>query len=236
MRSAFSAGEGPVESRCLVVFLPGLGDRDWTFEEHGFADALRARGLAADAVAADATFGYYMNGSLLTRLREDVLHPLAARGYKHIWLVGISMGGLGSLLLAKAPDPLLDDRIAGITLLAPYLGNDALLREINAAGGLSAWQPGNVPPGDYERDVWRYLKERAASPNTAPAVFLGAGDTDKLRVGHRILAAALTKERVFRTEGGHDWGPWATLWGDFLDRSDFRDRCAVMGEPRPATK
>src|SRR5215469_11550864 len=82
-------------SRCLVVFLPGMGDHETDFVEHGFLDAMSARGMAVDAIAADATFGYYLNRTVVSRLHDDVLQPAREAGYRQIWLVGISMGGMG---------------------------------------------------------------------------------------------------------------------------------------------
>jgi pimeloyl-ACP methyl ester carboxylesterase len=212
-------------SRCLVVFLPGFGDDARGFLNHGFADAFRARGIDVDVISTGATFGYYMRRTLLARLREDVLVPARARGYEQIWVVGVSMGGLGTLLLAKDQDAA-GTPLAGIYLLAPYLGRESLLREIDGAGGLARWQPGKGAPDDYQRDVWRYLKRIIGPPASAPAVYLGAGDRDNLGYGHRVLAAALPNGHVFSTPGGHDWGPWSILWSDFLDDSDFRERCA----------
>ncbi len=214
-------------TRCLVVFLPGIGDSERDFVDHGFIDAFGARSLPVDAVAANATFGYYANRTVITRLREDVLQPARAAGYREIWLVGISMGGMGALLLAKTAEP----DIAGAVLLAPYLGDGDLLREIDRAGGVARWQPGAVTPNDYQRDVWRFIKENTSSsdPEARPRLYLAAGDKDKLAYGHRLLAAALPKDRTFTTPGKHDWGPWGVLWADFLDHSDFRARCGPQG-------
>jgi pimeloyl-ACP methyl ester carboxylesterase len=224
MRTVVRAAAPTQRSRCLVVFLPGFGDDEKTFVEHGFVDAMATRGLAVDSISAGATFGYYYRRTVLTRLREDVIDPARASGYEQIWVVGVSMGGLGSLLLAKDQDP----RIAGVYLLAPYLGDDDLLGEIDRAGGVARWEPGRVSPDDYQRDLWRYLKrvtEQQQQPERSPLLYLGAGDKDKLGYGHRLLAAALPPDHVYGTPGKHDWGPWSILWASFLDRSDFRARC-----------
>src|ERR671930_1091173 len=78
----------------LVVFLPGIGDFAEDFERHGFIAALAASGLAADALAVDAHYGYYGRRTVLERLAEDVVLPAREQGYREVWLVGISMGGL----------------------------------------------------------------------------------------------------------------------------------------------
>lgn len=209
-------------SKCLVVFLPGFGDDAEVFDEHGFNDALRARSLVVDTASAQATFGYYMRRTVLDRLRNDVLLPAKGAGYQQIWLVGISMGGMGVLLAMSKESSV---NIAGGLLLAPYLGDDSLLREIDRAGGLARWSPLASVNDDYQRDVWRFLKKATDQSASSPSIYLGAGDRDKLSFGHRILAAALPRNHVFATPGRHDWGPWGTLWAQFLDQSDFRTRC-----------
>jgi pimeloyl-ACP methyl ester carboxylesterase len=207
---------------CAVVFLPGFGDDEHSFVDHGFIAVLREHHLAIDAYSADATYGYYGGRSLLPRLREDVLRPLRAAGYRELWIVGVSMGGLGAVLLARDQHP----TIAGVYLLAPYLGSDALLREIQQAGGLARWDPG--PPGaDDYHEVWRYLQAVTGSPEGPPLLFFGAGDDDRHRVpGRHPLVEALPADHVYHTPGGHDWGPWSRLWGDFLEHSELRSRCA----------
>ena len=221
MRTIRQLADAPHKSQCLVVFLPGFGDDEHAFLDHGFGDALRARGVRVDAIFARATYGYYARKTILTRLREDVIQQARAEGYAQIWIVGVSLGGLGALLLAKEPDT----NIAGVYLLAPYLGSDDLLREIHGAGGLAQWEPGAVPGQDYDRELWRFLKGALKHPDAPPIVYLGSGDRDKLSFGNRLLAAALPQGRVFSTPGRHDWGPWSILWDDFLDHSDFRAHC-----------
>jgi pimeloyl-ACP methyl ester carboxylesterase len=220
MRTIQQLADAPHRARCVMVFLPGFGDDEHAFLDHGFGDALRARSERVDTIFADATFGYYAKKTILTRLREDVVNPALAQGYEQIWIVGVSMGGLGALLLAKQPDV----KVAGVYLLAPSLGDDDLLREIDRAGGLEKWQPG-PPSEDYGRELWRYLQGVVQHPDAPPALYLGAGDKDKLAYGHRLLAAALPRDRVFSVPGRHDWGPWLLLWARFLDESDFRARC-----------
>jgi pimeloyl-ACP methyl ester carboxylesterase len=221
MRTVRQLADDHQRSRCLVVFLPGFGDDERVFIDHGFGDALRARNLSVDTIFARATYGYYARRTILTRLRQDVIDPATAVGYPQIWVVGVSMGGLGALLLAKEPDA----KIAGVYLLAPYLGDDDLLREIDRAGGLARWEPAASSSKAYDRDLWGFLKIATQHLDAPPAIFLGAGDHDKLAYGHRLLAAALPQSRVFSTRGRHDWESWSILWADFLDHADFRARC-----------
>src|SRR5689334_25429512 len=67
-------------ARCLMVFLPGRGDSPEYFEQRGFVAEVRARKLAIDMVAADASLGYYAKGILSERLYTDVVQPGSSRG------------------------------------------------------------------------------------------------------------------------------------------------------------
>jgi pimeloyl-ACP methyl ester carboxylesterase len=211
-------------SRCLVVFLPGVRDDPGTVSEQGLLDALAAHGLAVDVVSVGNTFGYDARHDVVTRLREDVLARMAPRRYEQIWLVGVSLGAQGALLLAREPYA----RIAGVLLLSPYLGqldDMALLRQIARSGGLTRWDGAHTADETDEADVWRFLKEVALHPEGPPVVYLGIGDDDPFGHGEQLLADALPADRVFRAPGGHEWSTWANLWSTFLDDSDFRTRC-----------
>jgi len=52
-------------------------------------------------VAADLHLAYLQGGTMIKRLYEDIISPAQKQGYKKIWLVGISPGGLNSLLYLK---------------------------------------------------------------------------------------------------------------------------------------
>jgi pimeloyl-ACP methyl ester carboxylesterase len=203
-------GETPPGCRRVVIFLPGRRDTAEDFSHHRFAQVARAAGWEARFVAADARMPYYEQTSLVSRLREDVVLPEKARGATELWLVGISLGGLGSLLYAREHP----EDLSGIALLAPYLGEGPLLEEIRSGGGLRSWNPGQLPPGkDLFRDLWGWLKTATVSGGTKPAIYLGYGTRDRYAGAHAILATALPPERVFTTPGGHDWRTWERLWG-----------------------
>jgi pimeloyl-ACP methyl ester carboxylesterase len=209
-------------ARCLLVMLPGRGDSDEVFAEHGFIEDLRARKLSVDTVSANATLGYYAKQTIGDRLDADVIEPARLEGYEQIWFAGVSMGGLGSIIMARRHGP----KLAGIILIAPFLFDD-ILDEIEAAGGLARWKP-DPAATNYEQLTWKWLKNATETPSSSPSVYLASGDQDRLSRGHRLLGAALPPERRFRVRGGHDWGPWRKLWRDFLDRSDFAARCGTQ--------
>ena len=76
--------------------LPGRGDRGEVFVREGFEKA--GQRLGFDTIMVDAHFGYYMKRSLIPALDEDIIQPALEAGYENIWLLGVSMGGFGSLL------------------------------------------------------------------------------------------------------------------------------------------
>lgn len=194
-------------SDTLLVFLPGKGDRGADFERHGFLEISEHGSF--DVLAADAHFGYYAERMLVGRLHEDVILPARARGYEHIWLLGISAGGLGANLYARAHPDLVD----GVILLAPYPGEQALIEEIRAAGGLSNWSGESGAGEIVHRELWRWLKQATEQPGF-PTIVLGYGSDDRFADAAVVLAERLPAERVFTTPGGHRWPAWRRLWGD----------------------
>ncbi|WP_269759566.1 hypothetical protein [Variovorax sp. E3] len=113
------------KSRCarnvdtLLVMLPGAYSTPDEFEREGFVQAVRDARLAADVMRVDAHLGYYNNKTILERLSADVMAPARKQGYRHIWIVGISVGGFGGLLYAQTHP----GELAGVVTLAPYLAN-----------------------------------------------------------------------------------------------------------------
>ena len=211
--------------RDLVVFLPGRGDRPEDFARHGLLALAREGGLAADVLAVDSHLGYYIDRSIVIRLHDDVIAPARARGYERIWLAGISMGALGSILyMQEHPGD-----IAGAVLLAPYLGEKPLIDEIEQAGGLRSWKPARFSGGDYQRETWRWLQTHYAGPTDTPGshpLWLGYGEKDRFRQSDRLLAAVLPPERVFTAPGGHTWRAWRALWGKLVAAGALPGRAA----------
>jgi pimeloyl-ACP methyl ester carboxylesterase len=200
-----------------VVLLPGRGGHAGDFRKAGFLDVAQKAGLEAGVVAVDAHLAYYAKRTVVMRLREDVIAPARARGCREVWLVGVSMGGLGALLYAERHP----EDVAGIFLMAPYLGSEKTLKEIQNAGGLRAWSPRQPPdPDDYQRSLWRWLKGNLVEAPANPVpIYLGYGKKDAFAPANALLAAELPPERVFLEPGGHDWPVWLKLWEDFLEAS-----------------
>ncbi len=225
LTSCFPAAKVPVDTlaypyekgirqECLIVFLPGRGDRAGDFEREGFIDRLRKEGLKADAVAVDLHFGYYLNRVAAERLRHDVIVPARERGYGHLWLVGISIGGLAALEYERK----YPGEISGIILLAPYLGSDEIADEINRTGGLRRWNPGLVSESDYERLLWAWIKRYDTEGLDSPLIYLGYGRDDRYAESDRLLESALGPGRALTLQGGHSWTTWKVLWNSLSAR------------------
>lgn len=219
----------------LLVMLPGASSLPEEFLREGFVVALRERRLAVDVVLVDAHPGYYKDRTILERLQADVIAPARAKGYRKIWLVGVSLGGLGALIQAMAQPADAD----GLMLLAPYLGERRVSDAVAADGGLKAWRGDapdaapNAAPDDVDLRLWRWLQAFATNAAQRPPLYLGFADGDRLAPANRLLAASLPPDRVFTTRGGHDWPEWRLLWTRMLDRSPFTTDpgCALPAKP-----
>lgn len=205
----------------MFVFLRGMGGGSESFEEQGFVDEVRSRGLAYDMAAPDAHLGYYMDRSMIARLKEDVIDPAKARGCRNIWLIGASMGGLGAILYLKEHP----EEISGVYLMAPFLGTQSILDEIEAAGGLSRWKPGVYQDeDDWQRMLWTWLKTEVAG-HPEKVVYLGYGTEDFYGKGSQLLTEVLPPDRVYAVPGGHDYPTFKALWKIFLSGSaPFRNQ------------
>lgn len=195
---------GPCAGRApaLVVMLPGAYSRPREFVDEGHV-------------------GYFQDRSVLRRLREDLVLPARAQGYRQVWLAGISLGGFGALAYGARHGGEVD----GIVALAPYLGRRQLQKEIIDAGGPQRWRKQRFAreADDAERDLWEWL---AAPVPGGPPVWLGFGRDDRFADAHRLLAQVLPAERRFDAPGGHDWAPWRALWSTWLDRRLLPEACA----------
>lgn len=201
IRSASAKGLG----KTLLIMLPGRGDRAGSFVKAGFVDIANRQQF--DVLAVDAHFGYYSKGTLVERLREDIVAPARARGYENIWLLGISMGGLGALLyVAEYPN-----EIDGVILIAPFLGSSKLVEEIENAGGLGAWSGASQGFKPYEIDVWAWLKKEIVGGSSKP-VYIGFGQSDSMAPAYDVLVQALDPSHVYTSNGGHNWKTWKPLW------------------------
>jgi pimeloyl-ACP methyl ester carboxylesterase len=210
--------QGAAEARCLVVFLPGRGDVPEDYIHHGFPERLQRAGSRCAMVGVDSHLGYFFEKSIVKRLREDVIAPAQARGFEEVWLVGISLGGLGSLLYAREHP----EDVDGLVLLAPYLGEKDLIEEVARTGGIRSWAPRESPDGqdlqDFRR-LWVFLRDLTApGSNRRLPVYLGYGKGDRFARPNGMLAEVLPPDHVFTTRGGHTWRAWSRLWDAIVTR------------------
>ncbi len=198
----------------LVIYLPGNGDAGDAFKRNGLISLLRERDLSVDIIGVNAHLGYYRNGSILERLKQDVIDPAKKNGYDRIWLVGNSLGAYGSITYASRYPA----DISGVVLLGAYAGDREIIREIEQAGGLRAWDPGTIKKKDWERQLWSWLKQYDGHASEYPPVYLGYGSRDRFTYAQDLLATVLPADRVVVVEGGHDWATWKKAWGLLLER------------------
>ncbi|MCB9623110.1 MAG: alpha/beta fold hydrolase [Sandaracinus sp.] len=205
---------GPARADALVIFLPGFGDDGGVFDRYGLIEAVRGHGRY-DAVGAHAHFGFYQGFTVIERLEEDLVGPARSMGYRKVWLVGTSMGGFGALSYAAVHR----EDVAGIVIMAPYLGDPEVLAEIRAVG-LDAWEPGDVDALEdgrpkVTRRNWAFVREELRRADGLPIV-LGWGEQDPGVPEFELLAASLPEGRVFHRPGGHGWATWTPLFETIL--------------------
>jgi pimeloyl-ACP methyl ester carboxylesterase len=199
----------------FLALLPGSFSQPEDFVREGFVSAVRERGIDARIAMAEVRMSWFADGSVVDRIRENIVDPALRRGAARIWLAGISLGALAGLAFAARGVR----ELAGLVLLSPYPGTRLVLGEIEAQGGLSKWRPSIGPEGDLEREVWRWLATRGAG---APEIHCWFGDADRFVDGQRTLARALPAERVHEIPGGHAWADWKRMWNGFLDSEVLR--------------
>lgn len=204
----------------LVVVMPGRGDDLAMLEKSGIATSIQQAMPDADVLLVEATISYYMDGKLVQRMHDQVIKPARERGYKEIWLTGASMGGMGTLMY-EHDHP---GELAGLVLMAPYMGPGSLQKEIRAAGGLANWDPGPKPSAlsrdNVAREQWRVVKSWLSDPQRQRNVWLICGSQDSLRFAADIVASALPADHSLRPDGGHRWVVWSPAAGEAFTKAN----------------
>ncbi len=210
----------------LFVFLPGRRDRASDFVRREFVGLARGRITGVDCLTVDATLGYYLDGSIAERLQREIIGPAHANGYREIWLVGVSMGGLGAFFHERE----YPGKVSGLILLAPFVGDDLnLFAEIDAAGGAESWARSQPPVAterkraEFQRELWRYLGRLPSEDSSPLQIWMAYGETDRLRPGFERLRSVLREERVIRLKGGHTWEVWKRGFTAILARIEWKN-------------
>jgi len=187
------------------------------YELRGFIDAAQRSAVPFDITVADMHLGYYITRTAIQRLREDVIVPARANGYKRISLAGISLGGFGALYYALHHPA----DVARLFLLAPYLGDERVIGEISRAGGAKDWNPDSITEHDEPHKLWQSLKRLAneASGLGLANFYLAYGLQDNFAAGNNLLAELLPAGHVYTVHGKHDWRTWSSLWNMLLAQS-----------------
>jgi pimeloyl-ACP methyl ester carboxylesterase len=216
----------------LFVFLPGRGDRVWDFVRRGFVALAQSCVSSLDCVAVDATIGYYLDGSVAGRLQREIIEPARRRGYREIWLVGVSMGGLGAFFHERK----YPGEVTGMILLAPFVGDDPkLFAEIDAAGGPTPWAcsqpavPAQPNKAKFQRELWLFLGRLKIDTDPQLQIWVAYGDADRLRAGIERLISLIPPRCVSRLKGGHTWEVWTKGFAEILAK-------IVWGQNQPEFK
>jgi len=197
----------------LLVLLPCAYASPRDFIAHGFVAAVRTRSIEADIIIMDMPAAHYTCGQVVEYLQHNIIRPARANGYRHIWMIGISLGGYGAALYSQQYGECID----GVFLIAPFLGHRGLVAQI-ARIGFSEWQSVYYDVNDNNCQLWAWLTNYGNIPQQHPPLYLAYGLQDKFNVSHRLLASILPADCVYTIEGAHDWRTWHTLWEHFLDQ------------------
>lgn len=191
----------------LVLLLPGFGDTPSHFVKHGTVEQIVGCRPDVNVLGIDAHFGYYKKNIITEHLHDDIIRPAKIAGIKQIWLMGISMGGLGSLIYRQA----YPDDIQAVILMAPYIGDwDDLT--------LYQRQPQQARKTVSAKliHLWDGL---TASGTLAPPITLASGANDSLKKQHLWLASLIGNHHAVTEPGGHKWQVWKNLWPRALQLS-----------------
>src|ERR1700761_2893575 len=117
VRDRAPAGAAGLPLLLLPAAYPHAGD----FASHGFIATARRAGGIGDIAAIETGMDAYLDGSIVRHLHETI----GSVGTR-VWLAGISLGGLGALLYAKAHP----ETVAGMMLLSPFIGTRGAVAQV----------------------------------------------------------------------------------------------------------
>lgn len=200
------------ENRRLLIILPGIRGNASLYEKLGFIDVFHEYYPDFDVYIADAHFGYYRNRSLLVYLENQIIMPAKKKGYSEIWMMGISLGGVGSLLQLRCCTGDID----GALLISPFLGDKKLHQQMDNAGGLEEFVSAIENENDESLEsMWRWLYLNAGKLSKEKRLWLTVGEQDRYD-GHDVLAGLMTPESVLIKPGSHNNKTFLRLWRNLL--------------------
>ena len=191
----------------LVIVLPGRAEDLAALDRKNIAETIQASWPDADVMLTGLTLPFYRQGRAESRLQNEIIAPARARGVREIWLLGISLGGMGAILHEHEYPGGVD----GIILLSPYLGGRRIQDEIRSSGSLAKWNPGpedKLGPDTFERELWRTIQQWRNDPGRRSTVWLAYGEDEAFRESNELMGQALPASNVLMLPGGHDWKLW----------------------------
>jgi S-formylglutathione hydrolase FrmB len=213
------APQAAEESR-LVIVLPGIEDDLDSLQRSGIAAAIQEAAPDMDVLLAGATPAYYLRHDLVRRLHQEIVMPARARGVGEIWMLGMSMGGFGSLLYERDHP----QQLSGLVLLAPMMGRPGLAANIAEAGGLAQWQaPRTLPflhPDRVPVQLWQLVQSWRGMPQRAQRVWLACGADDSFLPAAQLIATALPQGHFLQRDGGHQRPVWIAAAREIFARID----------------
>lgn len=193
-------------AKLAVVFLPGRGDSMDAFVDAGFLDDLKEAGVEADAWMVDAHLGYYRSQTLDEKMRRAVFEKIA--GYEEVWVVGVSLGALGAVLLEAGESERWDHMI----LLGPYVGDGkGFFRRSGVADATRQAIDSAVGP-EHLRLFWNWMIAYSGGGGERPELWAAWGESDRFSDYQEYLRAYIADERLITVPGGHDWQSWREAW------------------------
>lgn len=204
------------QDRLLLIMLPGVGIEAEDFVTHGLVAAAHTARQAVDVITVKPDQALYLDGTVAQILEQTVLAPARTAGYRRLWLLGISLGGMGALSCAAE----YGDTIEGLILLAPFLGTQGTVAELREAGGFTDWRAQKSAATQPEQQIISWLQSRLGGA-PGPNLWLGHATNDRFSAGHRMLAEALPPGQTVEVEGGHDWAAWRTAFQALMARAPF---------------
>lgn len=209
----------PQPAQRLVVVLPGRADSLDGLADIGIAAVIQQQWPDADVLLTGLGMVFYMERRAGQRLHDEVIVPARRSHHGQVWLLGVSLGGMGALLY----DRRYPDAVDGMILLSPFLGRARIHREIRAAGGLAAWHGGPMHamgPDSFESELWRYLQGWATRPQRTRTVWVAYGASEPFRKPIALMAPLLPPGHVIALPGHHDWELWLPATRAVLERVD----------------
>lgn len=195
----------------LIIFFPGLYDSAEKFKDEAFFSIARKEGITADMVSANVNVYHLVKEMMIERIEKDVFAHAKVTGYKNLWLVGVSLGGLNALLLNIKHEK----DICGVVTLAPYVANTLLIKDLRDAKEIKNWKPDSdenkLVLEKRLQFLWVWLKEKSSN-NKLNNIYLGYGKEDKYINAIELFENILDKNHVVTVKGGHTWETSQKIW------------------------